>query len=138
MLTESGITPYPALNQLSLQYSIFGFLLRNITKPGNHFAARCYLSALDDTSSLPSGQIFNLLTVLDFYYQTERNQTERRAPARNEGRLSEGQKILYVPVTRKVTANSVHFSPVLPCKVSPDSRTFTRKVSLTGETFCSF
>lgn len=112
MLTESGITPYPALNQLSLQYSIFGFLLRNITKPGNYFAARCYLSALDDTNSLPPGQIFNLLSVLDFHYKTELNRTERGAQRPSEGRASEGQKKLYVPVTRKV--------------------------SLTGETFCSF
>jgi|GEM_PF-3022041 len=115
MQTKTGITPYPALNQLSLQYSIFGFLLRNITKPGNHFAARCYLSALDDTSSLPPGQIFNLLSVLDFHYQTELTHSERRG-TRSEERGSEGQKILYVPVTRKVTRKvspifetSVHF-----------------------------
>ncbi|SFU27243.1 hypothetical protein SAMN05216339_1012 [Nitrosomonas eutropha] len=103
MSIESSITPYPALNQLSLQYSIFGFLLRNITKPGNHFAARCYLSALDDTNSLPPGQIFNLLTVLDFYYETERFQTERGALATIEGRGRDGRKRLYVPVTRKVS-----------------------------------
>jgi len=108
MLTESGITPYPALNQLSLQYSIFGFLLRNITKPGNHFAARCYLSALDDTSSLPSGQIFNLLSVLDFHYQTELTHSERRGTRSEEG-VSEGQKKLYVPVTRKVSSEIRNF-----------------------------
>ncbi len=135
MLTESGITPYPALNQLSLQYSIFGFLLRNITKPGNHFAARCYLSALDDTDSLPLGDIFHLLVLLDTFHETERNRTEGGAQRPTEGRGREGQKRLYVPVTRKVTANSVHFSPVLPCKVSPDSRIITRKVSLISRTF---
>lgn len=126
MLTESGITPYPALNQLSLQYSIFGFLLRNITKPGNHFAARCYLSALDDTSSLPPGQIFNLLSVLDFHYKTELNRTERGAQRSSEGRASEGQKILYVPVTRKVSPRLWIFTPVLPRKVSPIFETSVR------------
>lgn len=124
MLTESGITPYPALNQLSLQYSIFGFLLRNITKPGNHFAARCYLSALDDTNTLPSGQIFNLLSVLDFHYKTELNRTEGGAQRPTEGRASEGQKKLYVPVTRKVSLISRTFCISIPCKVSPADRNF--------------
>ena len=112
MLTESGITPYPALNQLSLQYSIFGFLLRNITKPGNHFAARCYLSALDDTNSLPPGQIFSLLPVLDFWYSTVKNGLVEEGGVRGDAKRPHPPERLYVPVTRKV--------------------------SLTGETFCSF
>lgn len=109
MLTKSSITPYQSLNQIASKYSVFGFLLRNITRSGNHFAARCYLSALDDTSSLPPGQIFSLLSVLDTFYETERNRTERGAPATSEGRGRDGQKRLYVPVTRKV---------------SPETRTF--------------
>lgn len=73
MLTESGITPYPALNQLSSKYGVFGFLLRNIRQPGYHFAARIYLSALDDTNALPPGEIFALLSVLDFWYLNVKN-----------------------------------------------------------------
>lgn len=137
MQTELGITPYPALNQLSLQYSIFGFLLRNITKPGNHFAARCYLSALDDTDTLPPGEIFDLLVLLDTFHGTELTHFERRG-TRSEKRVSEGQKKLYVPVTRKVSLISRTFCISLPCKVSPDSRTFTRKVSPIFETSVRF
>lgn len=103
MLTESGITPYPALNQLSLQYSIFGFLLRNITKPGNHFAARCYLSALDDTNTLPPGQIFNLLSVLDFWYSTVKNGLVEEGGVRGDAKRPHPPERLYVLVTRKVS-----------------------------------
>lgn len=112
MLTKSSITPYQSLNQIASKYSVFGFLLRNIAQPGNHFAARCYLSALDDTNTLPPGQIFTLLSVLDFWYSQVKNGLVEDGGVRVSAKRPHPPEKLYVPVTRKV--------------------------SLTGETFCPF
>lgn len=109
MYIESNITPDKTLNRLASHFGVFGFLLRNITKPGHHFAARCYLSALDDTNSLPPGQIFTLLSALDLFYSTVNAGSLEEGGVRGDAQRPHPPERLYVPVTRKVSLISRTF-----------------------------
>lgn len=123
--SEAPETPSEELASLAYKYTVFNFLLINITNPGFHFAARCYLTALDDTGCLCPNLIFDLLKDLDDFYKARMldcSESPSQLAARIESlanpagfaplseersdraeRVQTGAKKLYVPVTRKVS-----------------------------------
>lgn len=66
--------------------SSFNFLLQNISHPGHYFGARCFLSALHDSSVLDDETIFDLYASLESYYGL--SVAEREAAKRRAQRLS--------------------------------------------------